>query len=122
MPLAITISIEDNTEPMWGVKYARQEANRNAEQRHANVVSQNAQITAQNEKLLPEFHQPLIELPVVHTDASYLQSKLDSCVSEMTQNMLRAAEQNLITFAKSLPKADLANIIAAAGAPPLINS
>jgi len=102
------------------VQYARQESNKNNAQRMASVVAQNEQIEKRNLELKDEFKQPLIELPVVHTDESMLQSKLDECVAQMTRTMKEAAKNNLIAFAEKLPPDVLAQIIAAVGAPPLI--
>jgi len=118
--MQITIKIEPGTEAHWGVEYARQEANKNTAQRMANVVMQNEQIEKANSEKLPEFQQPLLELPIVHTDESMLQSKIDECISQMTRTMKDAARNNLIAFAEKLPPDVLAQMIAAAGAPPLI--
>ena len=118
--MQITITIDDNTEAMWGIQYARQEANRNNVQRTANVEAQNEQIVAQNLKLLPEFQQPLIPVPALLTDEEFITQKFNEVVSQLAATIMSAKEQQLVAFAKALPPEALAALIAQAGVPDLI--
>ena len=132
MAIKVTIDITADTTAFWGVQYGRQEANKNTTQRLANVVMQNEQITtannlleAENAKTLPEFRKPLqpfIPVPALLTDEEFLTQQLNGVVDQLSTTMLAAKEQSLVAFAKSLPPEALAQMIAAAGAPPLINA
>ena len=120
MPLTVTITIADDTEAMWGIQYARQEANRNNVQRTPNVEAQNEQIVAQNLKLLPQFQQPLIPVPALLTDEEFITQKFNEVVNQLASTVVAAKERQLVAFAKALPPEALAALIAQAGVPDLI--
>lgn len=83
-----------NQEQRWAIAYGRQQANSTKQWEIDTAIANNAAITAENSKLLPEHHKALVPVPELFTDESWFESEVWNLVNQKLAIFNSQVEQN----------------------------
>lgn len=90
----IDLSLLDQ-EQLWAITWGRQQANESIQWQIDNANAQNAQIVAENEKLLPEHQKPLLPVPELYTDQTWADSQVWQWVNQQLVSFQNRVKQNV---------------------------
>lgn len=84
-----------NEEQRWAIAWGRQQANEAMKWEVDRAVADNALITAENEKLLPEHQKPLVTVPAYYTDQSWADKQVWNWVNQQLAAFQNQVKQNV---------------------------
>lgn len=84
-----------NQEQLWAIAWGRQQANEAMKWEVDGAIATNAQLTAENEKLLPEHQKPLVPVPAYYTDQTWFDKQVWNLVEQQLASFQSRVKQNV---------------------------
>jgi Lon protease-like protein len=100
MPLIDLTQLD--TEQTWAIQWGRQQANDGIQYQIDYATAENARITAENEKLLPEHRRQLLPIPELETDQSWADKQVWSWVNQQLYAFRGRVKQNVESKIESM--------------------
>ena len=118
MPL-IDLTLLDE-EQMWAIIWGRQQANDGIQYQIDNANAENARITAENEKLLPEHRRSLLPVPELETDQSWADKQVWAWVHQQLAAFRGRVKQNVEAKIESMSLEERLQLMQTLQVPPVL--
>lgn len=118
MPLIDLTQLD--TEQMWSIQWGRQQANDGIQYQIDWTTAENARITAENDKLLPEHRRQLLPVPELETDQSWADKQVWNWVNQQLASFRGRVKQNVEAKIESMSLPERVQLMQDLQVPPVL--